>query len=111
MPFTTVQYIRMVQVAVVTATTTQYTVPAARQDVLKDIEICNTGASAITFSLYVVPSGGSATTATAILLSVGIPGNQTLHWTGTVVMNANDFIATGASATGLTMTVSGLESQ
>jgi hypothetical protein len=111
MTFSTVQYLRLVQVAIATATTTQYTTPAARQDVIKDYEICNTTAAAITVSLYIVPTGNSAGTANAILLSASIPANQTFHWTGTIVMNASDFIATAASATGLTLTVSGLESQ
>lgn len=111
MAFTTVQYIRFVQVAIVAATTTQYTTPASRQDVIKCMEICNNNGSATTVTLYVVPTGNSAGTANAILNAVSIPANQTLHWTGTIVMNAGDFIATGASGTGLTLTASGLESQ
>lgn len=111
MAFTTVQYLRMVQVAVATAQTTQYTTPAARQDVIKDMEIANTTGAAIGFTLNVVPSGNAAGTANSVLQSVSIPANQTLHWTGTIVMNAGDFISTAASATGITITVSGLESQ
>lgn len=111
MAFTTVQYIRLFQAAIVAAQTTQYTTPAARQDVIKDMEICNTTAGALTVTVNVVPSGGSASTANQILPAVSIPANQTLHWTGTIVMNAGDFISTAASSTGITMTVSGLESQ
>lgn len=111
MTFTTVQYIKLVQVAIATATTTQYTTPASRQDVIKDYEICNTTGASITVNLFIVPTGNSAGTANAILQTAAIPANQTFHWTGTIVMNAGDFIATGASATGLTMTVSGIESQ
>lgn len=111
MAFTTVQYIKMVQVAVASAQTTQYTVPAARQDVVKDFDVCNTTGAAITFTMNLVPSGGSASTANQILSAVSVPANNTLHWTGTQVMNTGDFISTAASATGLTLTVSGLESQ
>lgn len=111
MAFTTVQYIRMFQAALVAAQTTQYTVPASRQDVIKDIELCNTTAGALTVTVNIVPTGNSAGTANAILQAVSIPANQTLHWTGTVVMNAGDFISTAASGTGITATVSGLESQ
>lgn len=110
MAFTTVQYIRMFQAAVATATTTQYTVPAARQDVIKDMEFLNTTGANINLYVYIVPTGNSASTANQILLA-SIPVGQTLHWTGTIVMNAGDFIATGATATGITATVSGLESQ
>ena len=111
MAFTSIQYLKLVQVAVATAQTTQYTVPASRQDVVKNIDICNTTGAAITFTLNLVPSAGSASTANQLLSAVSIPANQTLHWTGTQVMNAGDFISTAASNTGLTMTVSGLESQ
>lgn len=104
MAFTTVQYIRMVGVAVVTATTTQYTVPASRQDVIKCITICNTNAASTTFSLTVA---GAST----IFGTVSVPGNQTITWTGTIVLNAGETIVTSAGATGLTLTVSGLESQ
>jgi hypothetical protein len=111
MTFTTVQYARFFQAALVTAQTTQYTTPSARQDVIKDMEICNTSSSAITVTVNVVPTGGSAGTSNAVLYSVSVPGNQTLHWTGTIVMNASDFVSTATSATGITMTASGLESQ
>lgn len=111
MSFTTIQYIKMVQVAVVAAATTQYTTPASRQDVIKDFDVCNTTAGAVTFTMNLVPTGGTAGAGNQILSSVSIPANQTLHWTGTQVLNAGDFISTAASAVGLTLTVSGLESQ
>lgn len=111
MAFTTIQFARFFQAALATAATTQYTTPAARQDVIKDIELCNTTASAITATVNVVPSGGSAGTANQIFSSISIPGNQTFHWTGTIVMNAGDFISTATSSTGITATVSGMESQ
>ncbi len=111
MAFTTVQFLKLVQVAVATAQTTQYTTPAARQDVIKDFDVANTTGAAIVFTMNLVHNGGSAGTSNAILAAVSIPSNQTLHWTGTQVMNAGDFISTAASATGLTLTVSGLESQ
>jgi len=99
MAFTTVQYLKLVQVAVVAAQTTQYTVPASRQDVIKSFEVCNTTAGSLTFTMNLVPNGGTAGTGNQILSAVTIPGNQTLHWTGTQVMNAGDFISTAASST------------
>jgi hypothetical protein len=111
MAFTTIQYLKMFQAALATAQTTQYTVPASRQDVIKDYELCNTTGAAITVTVNVVPTGNSAGTANAILQAASIPANQTLHWTGTVVMNAGDFISTATSAVGVTGTFSGLESQ
>src|SRR5574337_57738 len=111
MAFTTIQYIRLFQAALATAQTTQYTTPASRQDVIKDMEIANTTAAAITVTVNIVPSGNAAGTANQVLPAVSVPANQTLHWTGTIVMNAGDFISTATSATGVTATFSGIESQ
>jgi hypothetical protein len=105
MAFTTVQYIRMVSVAVVTGATTQYTVPASRQDVIKCITVNNSTGAAITFSMN-APAASNQ-----LFSSVSIPPNQTLTWTGTLVLNAADTITTTASAVGLFLSVSGLESQ
>lgn len=111
MAFTTIQYLRLFQAALPVAATTQYTTPAARQDVIKDMEFANTTGAAITLIVNIVPTGGTASAANQILPTVTIPANQTFHWTGTIVMNAGDFISTAASGTGITATVSGLESQ
>lgn len=106
MPFTIVQYIRMVGVAVATGTTTQFTVPASRQDVIKTITICNITAGTITFNMGVGAAG-----AISLFLGLGVPPSTTVTWTGTLILNTGDIIATSASATGLQLTVSGLESQ
>jgi hypothetical protein len=103
MTFTTVQYIRQVNVAVATGNTTQYTVNSARQDVVKCVTVCNTTSSSINFSMTM--AGNS------LFSTVSIPASQTLSWTGTIVLNATDTIVTSASATGLQLLVSGLESQ
>jgi hypothetical protein len=103
MAFTTVQYIRQVAVAVVTATTTQYTVPASRQDVLKCVTVSNTTAASVTFTMTCA--------AINLFTAVSVPANQTLTWTGTLVLNAAETITTAASAVGLNLLVSGLESQ
>lgn len=103
MAFTAVQYIRQVAVAVVVAGTTQYTVPASRQDVLKCISVCNSTAGTVTLILNIA--------GVSLLSSVAIPANQTIVLTGTWVLNAGETIFTQASATGLYLVISGLESQ
>jgi len=104
MAFTIVQYIRQVNVSVVVASTVQYTVPASRQDVVKCITVANPNTISVNFSL-------SAPVGSPIFVLTPIPPNQTMTWTGTLVLNAGDTITTAASATGLSLTVSGLESQ
>ena len=103
MAFTTVQYIRQVATNISNVLTTNYTVPASRQDVIKCINICNPTGSAITVSINM---GGANLFATMV-----IPATQTLTWTGTIVLNAGDTIQSQGSVSGLQLTVSGLESQ
>lgn len=111
MPFTFVQYKKFVQSAITNAQVTVYTVPAASQDVVKDLDITNTSALAVTVSVNLVPSGGTAGTANLFLATVSIPPNSTLHWTGTQVLNTGDFISVIASTTNVcNIMVSGLES-
>jgi hypothetical protein len=104
MAFTTVQYIKMVSVAnVPVAVTTQYTVPAARQDVVKTISVANTTSTAQTFTLTIA--------GVTVVPATSIPGNQTMVMTGTWVMNAAETIATASSGVAFALIVSGLESQ
>ena len=110
MPFTVVQFKKFVQSLITNAQVTIYTVPAASQDVVKCIDICNTSGTAATVVVNLVPTGGSAT-ATNQLLNTTIPANTTLHWTGTQVLNTGDFVSVIAGTTNvLNIMVSGLES-
>jgi hypothetical protein len=104
MAFTIVQYIRMVGVSLgVGSGVTQYTVPAARQDVVKTIVVCNNTTGSLAVSIVV--SG------TPFVTNLQVPGNNNWTWTGTLVMNAADTIQTSTAVTGLTLSVHGLESQ
>jgi hypothetical protein len=111
MPFSVVQFKHFVQSYITTSQVTNYTVPASSQDVLKNIDITNTTASAVVVSVNLVPSGGSATNANLLFFSISIPGNSVFHWTGTRVMNTGDFISTIAGTTNAcVISVDGLES-
>lgn len=110
MPFTVVQFKKMVVGLVPAAITTQYAVPAASQDVLKCIDMCNTTGTAVTVNLYLVPNASSAAQGN-LLLGVTIPAFTTLHWTGTQVLNTGDTIQTSSgTANTVSLLVSGLES-
>lgn len=109
MAFTVTQYKKFVQAAITASLTTIYTTPASSQDVLKGIDVANTTASAISVTLHLVPSGGSASATTQLFPTMSIQANSLLHWTGTQVMNTGDFIQAIASATGASINISGLE--
>ena len=111
MAFATVQFKKFVQSLITNAQVTIYTVPGASQDVIKDIDIANTSAAAVTCSVNLVPSAGAAATGNLLFGTVTIQANSTLHWTGTQVLNTGDFISVIAGTTNvLTIMVSGLES-
>jgi hypothetical protein len=60
-----------------TTATTLYTVPASTTAVVQTVTLCNTSASAITISLYRVPSGGTAGVANQVINSYSLAANET----------------------------------
>lgn len=86
-----------------------YTVPTGYKADIRDVCIANTSSSAITFSLSLVPSGGSAGTANRMFPDISIPANTLIHWCGNQILDTGDFIQCIGSASGVTVTVSGDE--
>jgi len=99
--------IQLGQAAITTSVATVYTVPSASVVYLKDIDICNTSATAVNINVYLVPSGSTASTSNALFYSVSIPGYSTMQWTGTQLLNTSQTVQVSASATGCTIIVSG----
>lgn len=95
------------RVPMTTGTTILYTVNPGLQFTLNDIEICNTSAAPATFTICLVPSGGSASAGNALFFSAPIPGNTTVQWTGNQVLNAGGTIQVSASATTVTVMFNG----
>ena len=62
MAFDVITPIKLGQAAITTGVTTLYTVPAVARALLKEFNIVNTTAGAITARVFLVPSGGSAGT-------------------------------------------------
>lgn len=89
-----------------TSVSTLYTVPTGIQFLLTDIDICNTSSSA-TFSIYLVPPGGTAGTGNALFYNAPINPNTTVQWAGTQSLAAGVTIQASASATTVTFKVSG----
>jgi hypothetical protein len=86
---------------------TIYTVPQKQQFTLTDIEICNSSASATTFSIYLVPSGGSAGSSNALFGTAPIPGNTTVQWTGSTALSAGSTIQAVAGTANVSIKISG----
>jgi len=95
------------QAAASTSFATLYTAPAGALAQVTDITICNTVVTPATFSICLVPSGGTAGAGNALFFDAPIPGNTTVQWTGSQFMLAGGFIAAKASATTVAFTIGG----
>lgn len=90
-----------------TSTAILYTVNPGLQFTLNDIEICNTASTAATFTIYLVPSGGSPSAGNALFYNAPIPASSTVQWTGNQVLAAGGTIQASASATTVTIMING----
>ena len=86
---------------------TVYTVPTGQQFTLTDIEICNASASASSFSIYLVASGGTAGTTNALFYNAPINGNTTVQWTGSTALSAGSTIQASSASGNVTIKISG----
>lgn len=84
-----------------------YTVPAAQQFTLTDIEICNASATASSFSIYLVPSGGTAGASNALFYNAPINGNTTVQWTGSTALSTGSTIQASSASGNVTIKISG----
>jgi hypothetical protein len=109
MAYDVVTPVQLGQAAITVANATLYTTPASTRTFVKDLTVCNTTSSAITFNVHLVPSGGAAGTSNALFYGVSLAPNSTMQWNGVQILHAGGFVVTSASATGLTITASGAE--
>lgn len=98
------------QAAIGTTFSTIYTVPASTTTIIKELAICNTTSSAITVNVCAVPSGGTAGTGNALIYGYSISANLPAFFGGmNTVLPTGVTLQVSASATGLTITASGVE--
>lgn len=91
------------------AGTLLYTAPTGMRTEVKDIVASNTTAGALTCLLYFVPSGGSIAAENEFLPNKSISANDFIHWSGSQILNAGDFIQGIGSSAGITIHISGEE--
>jgi hypothetical protein len=89
-----------------TTATTVYTVPGSTVTILRGIHVANTTAGALGFTASI----GSDAAGTRLWSAQSVPANGSLDWSGFQVMSTADVLQAYGSATGLTLTVSGVES-
>ena len=86
---------------------TIYTAPTGVIGRIAEIDICNGNATAATFYIHIISSGGTASTSNALFYNAPINGYTTVQWTGGFALQSGDFIQVKASTTGITFNVSG----
>jgi len=101
--------IQLGQAAITGTIATIYTAPTGVRTFVKDLNICNTTAGALTVNVHLVPKSGTAGTDNAILYGLSIAANTTYRWTGVQIINESGTIQVKGSTTGLTITASGAE--
>lgn len=101
---------RLVQSAVGTGTgTLLYTAPTSYRTNVTNIDVANTSSGAISFSLHLVPAGGTVGTANMLFPAVVVPANTMIQWTGLQQMAVSGFIQGIGSAAGITVNITGDE--
>lgn len=92
-----------------TSETTIYTVPGATSAIVKQILLANVTATAATFSVSIVPSGGTAGDGNRIMKDLSLPANSITMLDLMKVMDTGDFISTKqGTASAITCTASGV---
>jgi hypothetical protein len=88
---------------------THYTVPSSTTTIVKTIDVMNTSASKIAFSLYTVPAASSLNNSNVIFNRVPIASRSNLHYEGDLVLSVGDQIKTLATISGLAIIINGVE--
>ena len=109
MAYKNITPVKLGQGAITAGVTTLYTVPASTRTFVKNIDIVNTTAGALTIDIYFVLSGGSAGTTNALFYLYSLAANTNLQWTGSQILDAGDTIQIKASNVGCTIHASGGE--
>jgi hypothetical protein len=95
-----------------TSAATYYTVPALTTTILRKLSFCNTSGGAVTVTVHLITSGGTASASNTISSAKSLAANET--WSSPDVeghvMEAGGFIQALASAgTSVTLIASGIE--
>jgi hypothetical protein len=87
---------------------TLYIASSGAKSHINAINVCNTAGAGATYSMFIVPPGGTAGTANAIFYSAAIAANTTVLWTpGPWIVPAGATIQASASATTVTFMLAG----
>lgn len=82
---------------------------AGSYSIIRSITVCNTSTADKTFSLNIIPSGGSAGANNKVISNVTVPANDVIYSDSVYVLNAGDAVYYDPADANLTLTVNGVE--
>ena len=100
---------RLTQFAPTVSELAYYTTPPLTATIVANLLVANNAAVPVTLFLSIVTAGGVPGNANRIIPGTSIPANSVVPFDLATVMAAGDFISAYASATGLSIYVSGTE--
>lgn len=102
---------RLVAGSLLTGSAATYYTCGAIKTIIKEMTFCNTDTTTTyTFTLYIIPQGGSAGDANTEFKAVTLQAGETKIFSRTDVMESGSFIQALASTTNkIAMTISGVE--
>ena len=94
-----------------TSQTTQYTAPAGTRVILDKVTGTNTGATSAQLSFNLVPNGGAAGASNTVVKTKALAAGECYTFPEIVghVLSPGDFVSTLASASAVTIRISGRE--
>lgn len=99
--------VQLAQAALGVTVATLYTAASGVKSHVNSINVCNTTAASISVYIFLVPLNGTAGTANALFYAVPVPANTTVLWESTQIIVPGGTLRGYASATGVTVTISG----
>ena len=77
--------------------------------IVKNINICNTGASTLLCNVHLIPASGSAGANNKVLSNFSVLSGETISYDSAVVVNPGASIYVSSSVSTATYTISGVE--
>lgn len=93
--------------AAAVANATLFIVQTGRQYTVTEIDVTNTSGASQTFTIYLVPSGGTANASNTLFAAQTIAANTSFQWKGAQVIQAGATIQGFASAVTVTFMIIG----
>lgn len=92
-----------------TTETALYTVPASTESIISTIVICNRGASAATYRIYVAANGAAAANNQYLVYDANINAKETVALTLGLTLDSSDVLRVYASTADLSFNAFGTE--